>query len=74
MTASWPTVDAYLYASKENTPTGRALALHYPATNGDAPDTCAVCYFYAGGRFTDITAEPWPCPTVRALMPQGGAS
>lgn len=68
--ASWPTTQAYLYAYREETPVGRALALHYPATNGDAPETCAVCYFYAGAGFTDLSPEPWPCPTVRALMPR----
>lgn len=68
--ASWPTIDAYLYATKDDTPVARALALHYPATNGSAPDVCAVCYFYAGRPFADISPEPWPCPTVRALMPE----
>lgn len=67
--ASWPTGEAYLYAYKDDTPVGRVLALHYPASNAGGPDVCAVCYFYAGRGFTDITPEPWPCPTVRTLMP-----
>jgi hypothetical protein len=63
------TVEHYLYASHEDSPVGRALAIHYPATNGEAPSTCAVCYFWPGSPFRDVVAEPWPCPTVRALMP-----
>lgn len=71
-TASWPTVEAYLYAFREDSPVGNALALHYPAASGDAPETCAVCYGYA--RMVELVPEPWPCPTVRALLPRYGSA
>lgn len=65
------TTDAYLAASREPTPVGRALAIHYPADNGEGPATCAVCYFWPGTGYVHLVAEAWPCPTVRALMETG---
>lgn len=63
------TTERYLAATKEDSTVGRALAIHYPATNGDGPPACAVCYFWPGSPFPTVAAEAWPCPTVRALMP-----
>ena len=63
------TMEQYLAAYHDATPVGRALAIHYPATNGDGPAVCAVCYFWNGPKLPEIIAEPWPCPTVQALMP-----
>lgn len=60
--------DAYLAAANAETPTGKALAIHYPASNGDGPATCAVCYFWPGKGYPHLVAEAWPCQTVRALM------
>lgn len=60
------TTEQYLAAAHQNSPTGRALAIHYEATNG----TCAVCYYWPGAPAVDVIGEPWPCPTVDALMGQ----
>lgn len=63
-------IETYVQEVAEEAPRIKAaLEIHYPAING----TCAVCYRWSGEPSGRLDGERWPCPTVRALVPELGS-